>query len=487
MEQLFVELLKLLDLADQEVALNKFRSKLEPDNRVEFVESSKKSVDLEFPNGSGLNFREEASGQLKEFFQCWVDRFFQTPSDRRDELTGLYTRSYWERELKDKLQGRTRSFAMVDIDHFKRFNDNYGHQVGDQVLEAVGQTVEGLLEEEVAVRYGGEEILIASPRKLVELETLLEAIRNDVSRPKLFQNQPEQITVSAGLAEFTSPAHRPEKIIERADLALYSAKENGRDRCRTYAPYMSRSLSFYIWGVYRYLWGPKICFALNNSDFLLAHGEVLLLYNWYNNSGKEVQLPNSFAGLPRCMLGVGGKFFLLDLEGEFWRLEADSNWQKLSENSDPELISLIGDDEHLFGVGINNQLYKVEQRQLVHYRSLPEEWEQLAFANGIYYLDQDHLYQAGIDDRTPEFVFSEPVVQIVGSGNNLYALGNSGTIHRYQTETNNWANLKLVNRQYQIRARELTVNRDKLLLRDAAGRLLFVRSKGKSVPQEMDI
>lgn len=166
----------------------------------------------------------------------------------QDGLTHLPTR----RALTEAMQrlGGQYAIAMVDVDHFKRFNDEYGHDVGDHVLRMVAAKLAHVEGGGKAYRYGGEEFSILFPGKSVE-DTLphLEAVREAVAdtaftirgriraarkREKSKGKRPQAvITVSIGVAERNSRHGLPDQVIRAADQALYRAKEDGRNRIRT--------------------------------------------------------------------------------------------------------------------------------------------------------------------------------------------------------------------------------------------------------------
>jgi len=184
----------------------------------------------------------------------------------RDELTGLPGR----RALEERLValGPVYAIAMVDVDHFKRFNDTHGHDTGDQVLKLVGARLAKLDGGGKAFRYGGEEFAVlffdqTKKEALPHLETLRQSIesyrmtirtddrrgdsrpgndrRSDASKPKNPRpgsdvrafRKPDHalsITVSIGVAERDEYLNSPQKVIRAADQALYRAKELGRNR-----------------------------------------------------------------------------------------------------------------------------------------------------------------------------------------------------------------------------------------------------------------
>ena len=157
-----------------------------------------------------------------------------------DGLTGLANRKAFDSEIKrisEEAQNTNMIFSllMVDIDHFKSFNDNYGHQVGDQVLRLVARTLtDGVKGRDLAARYGGEEFVIILPdTPLSAAVTVGNALRKAVATKDVInRNSGEKlgrITMSVGVAEFMH-GETLQDLIERADAALYTAKHNGRNQ-----------------------------------------------------------------------------------------------------------------------------------------------------------------------------------------------------------------------------------------------------------------
>ncbi|QRN03029.1 diguanylate cyclase [Legionella sp. MW5194] len=162
----------------------------------------------------------------------------------RDPLTGLYNRRYLEDFLFKQLHQAERSkssFAvlMLDLDHFKKINDTYGHDAGDSVLKELGQILyEDIRLGDVAARFGGEEFIVMLYD--IDEEAALEraeALRNHVAtvRPKYGAQQVGHITVSIGVAMYPDNGKTPPQLIEAADKALYLAKSRGRNRVVMYS------------------------------------------------------------------------------------------------------------------------------------------------------------------------------------------------------------------------------------------------------------
>ena len=157
-----------------------------------------------------------------------------------DPLTGLGNRKYFDRSIAMAAQnalatGTPLSLLMLDIDHFKSFNDSYGHLTGDQVLRLVGislkQTVKG---QDVTARYGGEEFAVVLPNTtLRQALTVADHIRRAIMAKELKKKSTCEIlgrvTVSVGVATL-KPGDDPDALIERADACLYAAKRGGRNR-----------------------------------------------------------------------------------------------------------------------------------------------------------------------------------------------------------------------------------------------------------------
>ena len=162
-----------------------------------------------------------------------------------DGLTGLNNRKAFDKRLKflckqfDENQGFF-SVALLDIDYFKKFNDQYGHQVGDEVLRIVGgHLMENLKGKDFPSRYGGEEFVVLLPNtKLDNANAVAEQIRESISNKRLKIKETGQeldnITISAGVAEIHN-GDTAISVIKRADAALYLAKNSGRNNVKSEA------------------------------------------------------------------------------------------------------------------------------------------------------------------------------------------------------------------------------------------------------------
>ena len=164
-------------------------------------------------------------------------------ASRVDGLTGLYNRRYWQERFDEmhKLcvrREKPSTALMLDIDHFKRINDTYGHQAGDKVIKMLAALIKRCVREtDLAGRYGGEEFaIILNDSSVEDAKIVAERIRQLAQR-LVVEHEGESIsfTVSLGLAQFSPDFKGAMAWLECADQALYEAKGNGRNQYRIYA------------------------------------------------------------------------------------------------------------------------------------------------------------------------------------------------------------------------------------------------------------
>ena len=217
--------------------------------------ASAKIEDLASSNGTLVNGREVSVATLhdgdkirigekailKFTFHDRLDESFQRKmyaAALRDPLTKLYNKKYFLDHLSNEVAYAKRhqtalSLVMVDLDHFKSVNDQYGHVTGDEVLVAVASLMNDLLrEEDVLARYGGEEFAVicrglgidTAGRVAERLRAKLEAT------PIVTAERHLRLTLSAGVAELQAEHDTPVSLIKEADAALYAAKRGGRNR-----------------------------------------------------------------------------------------------------------------------------------------------------------------------------------------------------------------------------------------------------------------
>jgi diguanylate cyclase (GGDEF)-like protein/PAS domain S-box-containing protein len=157
----------------------------------------------------------------------------------RDPLTGVYNRRHVEEVLRKEVDRARRHerplvVAMMDADHFKNINDTYGHQTGDEVLRAISDRCrQTLRSNDILARYGGEEFVVVFPEtNLDEAGAVAERLRVAVAgSPIKVGEQTVAVTISIGLAAF-APGNDLDRLLHRADAALYTAKQDGRNLVR---------------------------------------------------------------------------------------------------------------------------------------------------------------------------------------------------------------------------------------------------------------
>jgi len=155
----------------------------------------------------------------------------------RDQLTGAYNRRYLDTRLADECKRHTRhqhplSVVMLDIDFFKKVNDQHGHEAGDRVLaEVAGRLAASIRKTDCLVRYGGEEFCCILPETALESACLLaERFRGAVAELTIATGGKElRVTISLGVAQFQAD-DTPASLLKRADQGLYDAKQSGRNK-----------------------------------------------------------------------------------------------------------------------------------------------------------------------------------------------------------------------------------------------------------------
>ncbi len=164
-----------------------------------------------------------------------------------DHLTGVYNRRYLDKRIASEAIRARRydmplSMMMIDIDHFKAVNDRYGHQIGDRVLRSLGELlIKKVRVTDVVARYGGEEIVVLTIQTKISdafdlAGRLCKAVEASIMVPADEKEQREavRITISIGVAGFDQEVFDSQLMIKKADLALYQAKHEGRNRVIAY-------------------------------------------------------------------------------------------------------------------------------------------------------------------------------------------------------------------------------------------------------------
>lgn len=204
---------------------------------------------LLFRNNILINFVAPLSALVISYFCFATYNFVRVALEKRvfyqkattDALTGLYNIGYFKILLDAEVAiakpnpDMKLSLIMSDVDHFKQFNDNYGHQVGDLVLKEVASVLKtSVRSSDVVARYGGEEmIILLRGGSLESAMNVAEKIRQNVESHKIWDIKgPYNVTLSLGVA-YLNPLDSADTLIKRADEGLYKAKESGRNRVCT--------------------------------------------------------------------------------------------------------------------------------------------------------------------------------------------------------------------------------------------------------------
>jgi diguanylate cyclase (GGDEF)-like protein len=151
----------------------------------------------------------------------------------QDGLTGLWTKRHFLSQVGELIENARRyaeplAIVMVDVDHFKKVNDTHGHQTGDKVLKGVADVLKKKIRGGMAFRYGGEEMAVLLPKAgAAEAGAVAERLRKSIEMHKLGG---VKVTASFGVAQVDGAMRSWEDLVERADQALYRAKESGRNR-----------------------------------------------------------------------------------------------------------------------------------------------------------------------------------------------------------------------------------------------------------------
>lgn len=216
---------------------------MKPDQlEVERILRSISEPDRGILNEAFRELRERIAGLSKENLELLVRNRILSEVSARDALTGLYNRWYVLEKIESEINrslrhGSPMALLMIDLDHFKDVNDTYGHTAGDEVLRDVARVLkESCRVYDVPGRYGGEEFCVVLPQTgMQSVPVVAERIRVRLEQhpSDIGGGNPITVTASIGIAGVegndSDPVLSPGMLIERADRALYSAKNHGRN------------------------------------------------------------------------------------------------------------------------------------------------------------------------------------------------------------------------------------------------------------------
>ena len=208
-----------------------------------------------------------------------------------DTLTNLPNRTLLFNQLRQSIAAmeRKKSHAMlifIDIDHFKEFNDNYGHQIGDKVLLSVAKQIQSMCrEEDILGRLSGDEFLLISEDIDTQnaMQTIIQKIQSIFKRPQQIANLSLHISVSMGVALYPENGETPEALINAADQAMYSVKKSGRNNYAFYSQEMSNIANEY------FFIQNALKDAINSENFTLVYQPQYSMHD-HSITGIEVLL-----------------------------------------------------------------------------------------------------------------------------------------------------------------------------------------------------
>ena len=160
-----------------------------------------------------------------------------------DPLTGLSNRTflkYYMEKNEKRLSGKPISILMIDIDYFKKYNDNYGHIEGDRVIKEVSNTLKSCVRKnDVVIRYGGEEmVILITDIPMNATEKIAQKIQNHLAEKNIkheYSEVSDKLTISMGIYNGEYQGENIYHLIDNADSALYHAKENGRNQYQIFS------------------------------------------------------------------------------------------------------------------------------------------------------------------------------------------------------------------------------------------------------------
>lgn len=262
----------------------------------------------------------------------------------RDSLTGLFNRESFNKKLTDaidqaKNRGNKLAVLFLDLDDFKRINDNLGHSMGDNLLKVISENLESTLGDSYTVaRIGGDEftILIDDINCNEEIFPIVDRIIHTFSSPWIFDNFKFYLTTSIGISIFPEHGRDSDALIRNADIAMYKAKSDGSNRYAIYSPSMSEKTNE------EFLIENGLRNALYNKEFSLHYQPIIdikrkkvlgveALLRWYNRDLGEVP-PNKF-------IPIAEKNSLIVPIGEWVLWEACHQAKNLQDKGYPPYLS----------------------------------------------------------------------------------------------------------------------------------------------------
>lgn len=274
-----------------------------------------------------------------------------------DELTGAFNRKHFNQTMKQlisdfKRSKRIFSLALIDLDHFKKINDTYGHLIGDEVLQIFSQLVQNSLRAgDTFCRYGGEEFAVFLPNTSADSALLvIERIQERFYASEFFgKNETFHVTFSSGITEITNGDNIADKLVEEADKALYASKYAGRNQTTLYNDQLSvKKLD------------SKLNVIIVDDDALIRRIVSTQFADWKPGNITEVKVSNYANGLDFLQsdwYSVDEKYIIL-LDGVMPDLDGVEVLERIRKNY-PEINILV-----IMLTGRNNQTDIVHALQM---------------------------------------------------------------------------------------------------------------------------
>ena len=221
----------------------------EPDSEIGLLHNQSELI-LEIHKESIYDFFANFVGTLHIFRDVTMERGFQARLKTiayTDQLTGLYTRRYLYENVKPNMSSDSISLLYIDLDNFKLINDSYGHHFGDKILKKTGKLLQTLCPDDICVRMGGDEFLIAiigqtSIEELTEKANgIIRSLKDHFPGTALLQ----PLSVSIGIANMSGGSNvKLDELLRKSDMALYQAKNCGKQQCVVYTLDLENLLKF---------------------------------------------------------------------------------------------------------------------------------------------------------------------------------------------------------------------------------------------------
>lgn len=288
--------------------------------------------------------------ELAGFLNLLIEKHQLKIAASIDKLTGALTRKYLEDTLTEEMEksigyGDSLSIIMYDLDRFKSVNDRFGHQTGDEVLKKVSKLVkENIGRNDYLGRYGGEEFIIILPGTESEDAVLVaEELRKKIHSEKILGDKAD-VTVSMGIASCPIHGQWKHELIEKADQALYIAKENGRNRCQLW----SNEFSNKIKGTNK-LNGIISGNTVQDSRNVLVLVEIIQLIN--KSISKQEKIYSLLGRIIEIIEAQFGMLLIIengDVVKEYGRKSLDEDWAKTITYNKSAIQSVMNNKQGLY-------------------------------------------------------------------------------------------------------------------------------------------